>query len=119
MSEDSIFTKIINRELPATIHYEDDAFIAFDDIAPSAPFDIIIAAKEPFPTLLDVPYERVDILAGLLATAKKTAMAVGLGENYRIVMNVGQHMQLVKHIHLHLMGGWDKKKILKVRQKNI
>src|SRR5258708_3379011 len=119
MSEDSVFTKIIKREIPATIRYEDDAFIAFDDIHPNAPFDIVIASKEPFATLLDIPYEREDILAGLLKTAKKTAKAVGIGENYRIVMNVGHHMQLIKHVHLHLMGGWDQKRILKVREKNI
>jgi histidine triad (HIT) family protein len=115
----SIFTKIINRELPATIRYEDDNFIAFDDIKPSAPFDIVIATKKPFETLNDVPESESALMAGLLETARKTAKSMGFVDNYRLVMNVGQKMQLIKHIHIHLMGGWDLQKIEKVKLKNI
>lgn len=104
----SIFTKIINRELPSTIRFEDEKFIAFDDIKPSAPYDIIVTTKEEFETLNDVPEGRDEILAGLLDTARKTAKLMGFGDNFRLVMNVGHRMQLVKHIHIHLMGGWDK-----------
>lgn len=116
---DSVFTQIIKRELPATIRYEDDSFIAFDDIRPSAPVDIVVATKEPFETLQDVPLKRPEIYAGLLQTARKTAEIMGIGENYRLVMNVGHKMQLVKHVHIHLMGGWDREKIEKVKLKNI
>ena len=116
---ESIFTKIINREVPAKIQYEDDDFIAFDDIKPSAPFDILIVLKEPYATLQDVPLEKTAAYAGLLKTARKVAEKVGISDNYRIVMNVGQDMQLVKHVHLHLMGGWPTEQLHQVKLKNI
>lgn len=119
MSEDSVFTKIIKRELPATIRYEDDKFIAFDDIKPSAPIDILVVTKEQIPTLEDIPEDREDLFAGLLQTVCKVAKIAGIASNYRLVMNVGHGMQLVKHVHIHLMGGWDEEKIQKVKLKNI
>lgn len=105
---DSIFTKIINREIPSTIRYEDDSFIAIDDIAPAAPIHVLIIPKQPFKTLEDVSTENNSLHAGLLLTARKVAKQLGISENYKLFMNVGKVVQAVHHIHLHLLGGWDK-----------
>jgi len=117
MSE-TIFSKIIKREVPATIRYEDANFIAFDDIKPSAPVDILIVPKKEFASLQDVPIEDTHTFAGLLQTARKVAEKVGISSNYRLVMNVGDEIQLVKQIHIHLMGGWSTTTLNQVKVKN-
>lgn len=105
---DSIFTKIINREMPANIRYEDNNFIVIDDISPAAPVHVLIIPKQPFETLEDVPAENNELYAGLLLTARTVAKQLGISENYKLFMNVGKVVQAVHHIHLHLLGGWDK-----------
>lgn len=102
----SIFTKIINREIPATIRYEDDEFIAIDDIQPAAPVHILIIPKKPFVTLEDVPTDDERLHAGLLLTARKIVAKMQIADNYKLFMNVGSVVQAVPHIHLHLLGGW-------------
>lgn len=116
---ETIFDKIIRKEIPATVRYEDDDFLAFDDINPSAPVDVLIIPKKSFATLQDVPMEDDDTFAGLLKTVRKVAEKVGISDNYRLVMNVGDEMQQVKHVHIHLMGGWESKKRAQVKLKNI
>jgi len=116
---DTIFEKIIRKEIPATIRYEDDEFMAFDDINPSAPVDVLIIPKKSFATLQDVPMEDDATFAGLLKTVRKVAEKIGISDNYRLVMNVGNEMQQVKHVHIHLMGGWKAEKLAKVKLKNI
>ncbi len=115
----SVFTQIINREVPANIRYEDDHFIAFDDIKPSAPVDIVVATKREFPSLQDVPIADEEIFAGLLITVRKVVEAAGISENYRLVMNVGNEMQMVKHIHIHVMGGWSEAQLQQIKLNNI
>ncbi len=105
---DSIFTKIINREIPAKIEYEDDEFIAFRDIHAKAPVHVLIVPKEPYRSLEKVPVENIDFSAKLLITARKVAKKLGIAQNYKIAMNVGEQVQAVQHLHLHLMGGWPK-----------
>ncbi len=107
---DTIFTKIINREIPATIQYEDENFIAFNDIHPAAPVHILIVTKKPFSTLGAVELTDSATHAGLLQTARKVAEKMGISDNYRLVMNVGPDMQAVPHVHIHLLGGWSEKK---------
>jgi len=103
----TIFHKIIRREIPANIVYEDDDLIAFHDIAPQAPVHILFIPKERFATLNDVPKERADIIGQLAAAATQYAKAQGFAENgYRIVMNCnGDGGQTVFQIHLHLLAG--------------
>ncbi len=113
---ETIFTQIINHEVPANIQYEDDLFIAFDDIHPSAPVHVLIIPKKPYPTLQDIPIGDDDIFAGLLKTARKVAEKLEIADNYRLVMNVGEEMQVVHHVHLHLMGGWSAQKLDEIRQ---
>jgi histidine triad (HIT) family protein len=104
---DTLFTKIINREIPAKIEYEDDQFIVFRDISPRAPIHVLIVPKEPYVTLEKVPQEKGDFHAQLLLTARKVAKILGIQANYKLFMNVGEGIQAVPHLHLHLMGGWD------------
>ena len=102
----SIFTKIINRELPANIRYEDDDFIAFDDIYPSAPIHILVVPKREYETLESIDEADEKAHAKLLIVGRKVAKLMGIGENYRMAINVGKDVQAVLHVHLHVLGGW-------------
>jgi histidine triad (HIT) family protein len=103
---DSIFTKIIKRELPSTIRYEDDEFIAFDDIHPQTPIHVLVVPKAQTETLEQIPETNEDFHAKILLVGRKVAKIMGISENYRLAMNVGSDVQAVLHIHLHVMGGW-------------
>jgi histidine triad (HIT) family protein len=104
--QDSIFTKIINREIPSAIQYEDDNFIAINDIQPKAPVHVLIIPKHPYITLEDLSLSDEQLHAGLLITARKVAKKLGIEQNYKLFMNVGKDVQEVQHVHLHLTGGW-------------
>jgi histidine triad (HIT) family protein len=105
MSE-TIFSKIIRREIPADIVYEDDLALAFKDVAPQAPVHILVIPKKPIPQLAAAESEDNDLMGHLLLTAKRVAQQVGLDNGYRIVINNGHDGgQTVNHIHLHILGG--------------
>lgn len=106
MAETTIFTKIINREIPATIVYEDDMFIAFNDLHPKAPVHVLLVTKEAYPTLEDTDIEDTELHAKLLQTARKVARTLGIEDNYKLMMNIGRDVQLVPHVHMHILGGW-------------
>jgi len=104
---DTIFHKIMRREIPADVVYEDDDVIAFRDIAPQAPVHVLFVPKVDFATLNDVP-EGDEVVIGKLATAAaRYAKREGFAENgYRIVMNCNADGgQTVFQIHLHLLAG--------------
>ena len=104
---DTIFHKIMRREIPADVVYEDDDVIAFRDIAPQAPVHVLFVPKVDFATLNDVP-EGDEVVIGKLATAAaRYAKREGFAENgYRIVMNCNSDGgQTVFQIHLHLLAG--------------
>ncbi len=103
---DSIFTKIILRQIPASIRYEDDEFIAIDDIHPAAPIHILLIPKKPYQQLEEVDVEDEHFHARLLILARKIAKQVGIADNYKLFMNVGKRVQLIHHIHMHITGGW-------------
>ena len=109
MSEatETIFSKIIRREIPAEIVYEDDLSLAFKDINPQAPVHILLIPKQPIAKLSDAKPEDHKILGHLLLTAKRIAEEAGLTENgYRVVINDGvDGGQTVYHLHLHILGG--------------
>ncbi len=109
---DSIFTKIINREIPSTIRYEDDDFIAINDVYPKAPVHILIIPKKPYVTLENVDLDDAAFHSQLLVIARKVAKLAGIEQNYKLFMNVGTRVQQVHHIHLHLTGGWPEDKSL-------
>lgn len=106
MSE-TIFTKIINREIPADIIYEDELCLAFNDIQPQAPVHFLIIPKKPIATINDMAEEDKPLLGHLFWTAKKLATEQGFAEDgYRVVMNCNEYGgQSVYHIHLHLLAG--------------
>ncbi|MDS3861325.1 histidine triad nucleotide-binding protein [Thermosynechococcaceae cyanobacterium BACA0444] len=103
---ETLFTKIINRQIPAEIIYEDDLAIAFKDINPQAPIHVLIVPKQPLPSLADAVPEDHRVLGHLLMTVKRVAEQVGLENGYRVVINTGvDGGQTVNHLHLHLLGG--------------
>ncbi|NEP12378.1 MAG: histidine triad nucleotide-binding protein [Symploca sp. SIO2C1] len=103
---DTIFSKIINREIPAEIIYEDDLALAFKDISPQAPVHFLVIPKKPIPQISAAESEDQALLGHLLLTAKLVAEQVGLGNGYRIVINNGADGgQTVYHLHLHILGG--------------
>ena len=107
MSGDTIFGKIIRKEIPANIVYEDDLCLAFTDITPQAPTHILVIPKQPIPKLADATPDDKELLGHLLLTVKNIADQAGLTENgYRVVINTGSDAgQTVFHLHLHLLGG--------------
>lgn len=105
-TKETIFSKIIRREIPAEIVYEDDLAIAFKDIHPQAPVHILIIPKEPLASLADAESKDHALMGHLLLTAKRVAKQVGLDNGYRVVINTGSDGgQTVHHIHLHILGG--------------
>jgi histidine triad (HIT) family protein len=100
----TIFTKIIDREIPADIVYEDDHVVAFRDTDPKAPVHILIIPRQEITGLASLPDEGDHL--HILNAAKKIAEAEGLTEGYRLVINQGPDAgQSVEHLHAHLLGG--------------
>jgi len=105
-STDTIFSKIIRREIPADIVYEDDLALAFKDIYPQAPVHILVIPKKPIVKLADAEPEDQALLGHLLLTAQRVAAGAGLNNGYRLVINNGADGgQTVYHLHLHILGG--------------
>ena len=103
----SVFTKIINRELPATIVYEDDDIIAFVPLRLQAKVHLLIVPKKEIHTINDVSEEDLLVLGKLFLVAKKLAKENGIAESgYRLSINVNEDAgQSVFHLHMHLLGG--------------
>ena len=102
----TLFEKIINKEIPAEILYEDDISIVIKDISPQAPIHLLIIPKKVIPKLSDATDEDQDILGHLMLLAGKIADQLGLDETFRLVVNNGAKAgQSVFHLHLHLLSG--------------
>ncbi|MGA1762189.1 MAG: histidine triad nucleotide-binding protein [Gammaproteobacteria bacterium] len=102
----TLFEKIINRELPADIVYEDDFSLAFKDINPQAPVHILIIPKKPIEKLSDAQSADKELLGHLMLVAGKIASELNLDNTFRIVINNGAGAgQSVFHLHLHMMSG--------------
>lgn len=106
MSE-SIFSKIIRREIPADIVFEDEQLLAFRDISPQAPVHVLFVPKIPYATLNEVPPTEAEMLGRLLLAAAAYAQREGFADSgYRLLMNVNRDGgQTVFHLHLHLLAG--------------
>jgi histidine triad (HIT) family protein len=103
---ETIFSKIIRREIPADIVYEDDLAIAFKDVHPQAPVHILVIPKQPIPKLADAESSDHALMGHLLLTVKRVAEQAGLTNGYRVVINNGDDGgQTVNHLHLHILGG--------------
>ncbi len=96
-----VFCKIILGVIPAKKQYEDDEFLVFDDIAHTAPIDVLVVPKNH---VLDLNTADVDMLGKLQAKLPKIADKLGIGSGYRIILNAGKYQE-VPHLHYHLKGG--------------
>lgn len=107
IAKGSVFTKIIDRELPATIVYEDDDVIAFVPLRLQAPVHLLIVPKKEIHTINDATDEDALVLGKLFLVAKKLAKEKGISETgYRLSMNINEDAgQSVFHLHMHLLGG--------------
>ena len=103
----TLFEKIIAREIPADIVYEDELVLAFKDINPKAPIHILIIPKKPITRISQAAPEDHQVLGHLLLKAREVADETGLGEKgYRLVINNGADAgETVPHLHLHILGG--------------
>jgi histidine triad (HIT) family protein len=104
---DTLFSKIIRREIPADIVFEDEHVLAFRDIHPQAPVHVLFVPKKPIATLNDLKAEDAEVAGRLLLAAAAYARAEGFSENgYRVVINCNRDGgQTVFHLHLHLLAG--------------
>ncbi|MBD2137601.1 histidine triad nucleotide-binding protein [Anabaena sp. FACHB-1237] len=103
---ETIFSKIIRKEIPANIVYEDDLCLAFTDVNPQAPVHILLIPKKPIVNIDTAQQEDQALLGHLLLTVRKVAAQAGLKNGYRIVMNTGNDGgQSVYHLHIHILGG--------------
>jgi len=101
----TLFEKIIDREIPATIKHEDDVCIVIQDIQPQAPVHVLIIPKKPIPRVGEAEDGDGAILGHLLLTARDLAKQLGLDEGFRVVINNGPHgCESVPHLHVHLLG---------------
>ena len=102
----TIFKRIIDREIPADIVYEDEQSLAFRDISPQAPVHIVIIPKQAIASLAESTDADEQLLGHLLVVARKVAEQLQLNGGYRTVINCGRNGgQTVNHIHVHLLGG--------------
>ncbi|XP_028323899.1 adenosine 5'-monophosphoramidase HINT1 [Gouania willdenowi] len=103
---DTIFGKIIRKEIPVNLIHEDDLCVAFPDISPQAPTHILVVPKKPIIQLSKAEDGDAALLGHLLIVAKKCAEKSGLSNGYRIVINDGKDGgQSVYHLHIHVLGG--------------
>ena len=102
---DSIFTKIVRREIPAKVAYEDDDYLAIHDINPQAPVHLLVVPKKLIPTINDLTEADRELVGGMFLVAQKLMKELGHSD-YRTVFNCGEQAgQTVFHIHLHVLAG--------------
>lgn len=103
---DTLFMKIIRREIPARIVYEDEHCLAFHDVNPQAPVHVLVIPREPLAKLSDAGAEHEALLGRLLLAANRVAVQLELNDGYRLVINNGAAAgQTVFHLHVHLLAG--------------
>ncbi len=104
---DTIFSKIIRKEIPANIVYEDERCLAFHDVSPQAPTHVLIIPKKPIVNVEDLDADDAELIGHIWLVIQKTARELGLAETgYRVVVNCGADGgQSVDHLHYHLLGG--------------
>ncbi len=103
----TLFEKIIDREIPATIVYEDELVIAFRDVKPQAPTHVLIIPKKPIPRIAEATPEDHKVLGHLMLKAGEVARSLGLAQTgFRLVFNNGPDAgEAVPHLHCHIIGG--------------
>jgi histidine triad (HIT) family protein len=109
-TDDCLFCKIVNKEIPSEFLYEDDSFIVFKDINPQAPVHLLIVPKKHVRSINDLMEDDKETMAEIFIVAKNMAKEAGVNKSgYKLVFNVEKGGgQEIFHIHLHLIGGWKK-----------
>lgn len=104
---DCVFCKIINKEIPAKIVYEDENLIAINDANPQAPIHLLLIPKQHLKSIMEINGENAQILEQIIKLAQKLAEEFGIDEKgFRLVVNTGNDGgQTVPHLHFHLLGG--------------
>lgn len=107
MPEKTLFSRIIDREIPADIVYEDDLCLAFGDISPQAPVHVLLVPKKPIPSTNDITEADSPLIGRLYCVVAKLAKELGIAESgYRVTTNCGPDAcQTVPHLHFHILGG--------------
>lgn len=106
MAQPTIFKKIIDRQIPAKIVYEDDLCLAFEDIHPCAPIHLIVIPKKEIASVDDLSDEDEQVAGHLLVAMRKIAAQLDIVDGYRIVTNCGSNAgQEVMHLHFHMLAG--------------
>ena len=106
MAAKTIFKRIIDKEVPADLVYEDDKCLAFRDVNPQAPVHMLVIPRQEIASLADAVDGDAALLGHLLSTARRLATQMGLTQGYRVVINCGPDGgQSVDHLHLHVLGG--------------
>jgi histidine triad (HIT) family protein len=107
MSADCLFCKILNKEIPAEVVYEDEEILAFKDINPKAPVHLLFIPKKHIETINDINESDASLIGKMLLRIKETAKKKGIDKDgYRVVLNCNKNAgQEVFHIHAHLLGG--------------
>ncbi len=107
MADKTLFEKICDKEIPATVVYEDERCVAFHDISPQAPLHILIVPRMPIPRLALAASDDATLLGHLLLTVANIARDEGVAESgFRLVINNGPHGgEAVPHLHVHLLAG--------------
>ncbi len=106
MSDKTIFQRIIDREIPADIVFEDEYCIAFRDINPQAPTHVLLVPKQPIANIESLGPEDQQLMGHLWLAIGELANTLGLSKGYRVVLNNGRHAgQEVPHLHFHVLAG--------------
>ncbi|MCM8899833.1 histidine triad nucleotide-binding protein [Caldicoprobacter algeriensis] len=102
-----IFCKIVDKQIPSRIVYEDDSILAFHDIDPKAPVHVLVIPKQHITSINEVTQENSQVIAHIFATMPKIAQQLGIKDSgYRVVVNCGKDAgQAVNHLHYHVLGG--------------
>ena len=106
MSEKTIFKRIIDKEIPVDIVYEDDLCLAFPDVSPQAPTHVLVIPKKEIVSVADIADEDQALIGHLCLVIRDLARELGLSNGYRVAVNCGDEGgQTVPHLHFHLLGG--------------
>ena len=106
MSDKTLFQRIIDKEIPADIVYEDDQCLAFRDISPQAPTHVLVIPKKPIVSVATIADEDQALIGHIYLVIRNIANELGLGSGYRVVANCGADGgQSVDHLHFHILGG--------------
>lgn len=106
MSEKTLFSRIIDGEIPASFVYQDEHVVAIRDIHPAAPVHVLVIPRKPIPSLAELTGDDVELAGRILLAVRTVAEQEGLNRGYRVVVNTGQEGgQTVPHLHFHVLGG--------------